>query len=76
MIGFGAQDVVRRPIYSTTGIKLGYLVSGPDGEWWVSLKGRRIGRIKQFKRPSSPKEISTSVGSTTYIGWSEIDGDC
>ena len=71
MIGFRDQDVVRRPIYSSTGAKLGYLVSGPDGEWWVSLKGRRIGRIKQFRVPKV-----NSVGahaSGTYIGVNEID---
>jgi hypothetical protein len=75
MIGFREQDVVRRPIYSATGTKLGYLVSGPDGEWWVSLKGRRIGRIKQFKVKRLPDGV-TSACAGTYIGWSEIDGDC
>jgi hypothetical protein len=71
MIGFGDQSVVRRPIYSSTGAKLGYLVSGPDGEWWVSLKGRRIGRIKQFRVKKLP-DIDTSA-SGTYICPSEID---
>jgi hypothetical protein len=62
---------MRRPIYSATGAKLGYLVSGPDGEWWTSLKGRRIGRIKKFK-PVTPKEVSASL-SGTYIGIDSID---
>lgn len=73
MIGFGHQSVIRRPIYSTTGTKLGYLVSGPDGEWWTTVSGRRIGRIKQF-RPAQPKAIDTSL-SGTYIDAANINGD-
>lgn len=75
MIGYGDQSVVRRPIYSVTGAKIGYFVSGPDGEWWTSLKGRRIGRIKKIK-PVTPKEISTQLGSTTWISWSEANDNC
>jgi hypothetical protein len=71
VIGYRDQDVVRRPIYSATGIKLGYLVSGPDGEWWTSLKGRRIGRIKQFRAPKLPDVSASASGS--YIAVSEID---
>ena len=71
MIGYREQDVVRRPIYSTTGAKLGYLVSGPDGEWWTSLKGRRIGRIKCFRVKKLPDVNATLSG--TYISPSEID---
>jgi hypothetical protein len=71
VIGFRDQDVVRRPIYSTTGVKLGYLVSGPDGEWWTSVKGRRIGRIKQFRAPKLP-DVSASA-SGTYISTDSID---
>lgn len=71
MIGFRDQSTIRRPIYSATGIKLGYLVSGPDGEWWTTVKGKRIGRIKQFRRPKLP-EVGASA-SGTYINLDSID---
>ena len=76
MIGFREQSVVRRPIYSTTGSKLGYLVSDPGGDWWISLNGRRIARIKHFRRPAIPKEISTSLAGTVYVTVAEIDENC
>lgn len=72
MIGFGHQRTVRRPFYSITGTKIGYLVSGPDGEWWVSVNGKRIGRIKQFKRPTRFKDVDTYLNSSHLIGAAEV----
>jgi hypothetical protein len=68
VIGYRDQDVVRRPIYSATGAKLGYL----DGDWWVTLDGVRIFRIKRFKSGEVDKHISGGH----YITWSEINDNC
>lgn len=70
MIGFGHQRVTRRPVYSDMGTKLGYIVSGPDGEWWTSVAGKRIGRIKKI-RPTRAKEINTSVSGSMTAGGEE-----
>jgi hypothetical protein len=70
MIGFGQQKVMRRPVYSDMGTKLGYIVSGPDGEWWTSVGGRRIGRIKKI-RPTRAKDISTCVSGSATISADE-----
>lgn len=72
MIGFREQAVIRRPIYSTTGAKLGYLVSGPDGEWWTGLNDEKLWRIKRFKSGEVDKHIS----GCHYITWSEINDNC
>jgi hypothetical protein len=45
MIGFRPPKTLRRPIYSVTGQKLCYLVSGPDGEWIYTLAGRKYAKI-------------------------------
>lgn len=71
MIGFGSQNVVRRPIYSATGIKLGYI----EGEWWTSVDGRKIARITASKEPILA-EVDTSLNGGSYITRAEIDENC
>ena len=68
MIGFRDQDVVRRPIYSTTGVKLGYI----EGDWWTSLDGKKLWRIKRLKSGDVDKHISGGH----YITWSEVNDNC
>lgn len=65
MIGFiDHQGPVRRPIYSVTGQKLCYLVSGPDGEWIQGLDGRNRARITKWQ--AQPAATQTAAAALTY----------
>ena len=50
MIGFRPPSTTRRPVYSVTGEKLCYLVSGPDGEYATDLEGRKLAKVAGWKR--------------------------
>jgi hypothetical protein len=73
MIGFLPQRSVRRPVYSVTGQKLCYLVSGPDGEWVYSVAGRKYAKITAHHKAWIAKiDATQSATSQLMIGVAEI----
>ena len=72
MIGFRPPSTNRRPIYSITGEKLCYLVSGPDGDYATDLEGNKLAKVSGWQRELGKLEATQTAAGAFLIDHEEL----
>lgn len=66
-IGFRPASTHRRPVYSITGQKLCYVVSGPGGDSFYDEEGRKLAKVTKWKQLLGKMEACSSLSGTVTI---------
>ena len=67
VIGFRQQTQHRRPVYSITGQKLCYVMSGPDGDAFYDEAGRKMAKVTKWKQMLGKMEACSSLAGCVVV---------
>ena len=69
MIGFRPSQPNRRPVYSTSGQRVGFIQASPRGDVVTDERGCPIALILRYKKGCGPWATASPCGGTMMFPW-------